>query len=818
MERNVAEIRQSAARIGTIVAACLWTLNVAAATTLLPGMDPHPGRVSRTSWLWNAAEEVKAGGCSCFRATFDLSERPRRAELRIFFDDVGTVWANGRKLGYNRTRRTASESDLARALRPGRNVLALFDKNGGGPGGVLFLLRLEQTDGSVRYVVSDGNVRAVAEAPSGWTDPAFDDSRWPTAREQGDAMAPTWSCAPFARTGLFEAFLTDEERARYEADERRAFALPADFDAGPPPEAKVVSIGNMPMLRAQGRLFEPDWILSGARGAWARNAARRWAELGRELVQINLDEARYELGAGVYDFSELGREAEKLFSVHPNARVTVLLRLRLPKWLQEHPDEAIAYGTGPAVPHSDEHRGRPLCPSAASAAYRQEAGRAIAALGAYVNAQVWANRLVAVRAAWGTYGEWHVPGMWESPDVSRPMAEAFRRFADGRWATEDPPRADERATGKFLLDPVRDAKLVDFYLCQQEEVADLAASFARAVKTALPGRLFGIWYGYVLNAQAPEGSNVLLERMLANPDIDFLCDPPAYPPACRLAGGAFVHRTIPASFHRHGKLTVLEDDNRYDWIAPYEKPSCDYVMRSPAETRATVLRAYLSKLFDRGGIQYQDASPGEGGSLRPCLIDDETVLRALGEAMRAFAAAKPFVPATSGLDTALVVDVRDRFLWDWHSPESLRRGRDVFETLPLALYASGAAFDVLTEEDFRTCPSRYRTVFRLGDFLRTTEKLPLTGEAWAGILCARGVHLYAEPGSLVRRNGDLILFHVGTAGRHVLRLPKADAGKTFRELTRGRTYASSEIVVESTGPETWLFCARKAPSSACPVR
>ena len=530
---------------------------------LLPGSEVHPNRVSQSGWLWNAESDVANGAESFFRSRFSLQSAPKSALLKVKFDDGGAIWLNGRRLPWDSKTMLVPEKHLLKALSAGENVLAVSLRNGSGPSGVVFLMEVGLADGTTVFVHSDESVKAVPKAPDGWQMPGFDDSSWPAAVVQADAVGLPWSSANWATRGLLQQFLTREERQRYDEEERRACELPADFDAGPEPNARIVHIGNLPMIEAAGRFYDPDWNISGVGTPFRISAGMKLAKLGIDIVQVTPSSDYFEIAPGKYDFSGLDRSARLALRMNPKARLIVSPRMNLSLWLAEHPDEAIAYAAGPVAPGSNEHFGRPLRPSAASTAYRTEACRAIAEMCEWIKRQPWANRVIAMRPNWGTYCEWHVYGMWDGPDVGPRMAEAFRRYKGGKWANAEPPTMAERDSGGFLLDPVANAKAIDFFECQQEQVADLAAAFARTIKSHLPGRLVGMWYGYVLTAQAPEGSNVLLDRMLSNPDIDFLSNPATYRPESRRAGGSFMHRTVPATYTRYGKLCMLEDDNRY---------------------------------------------------------------------------------------------------------------------------------------------------------------------------------------------------------------------------------------------------------------
>ena len=803
----------------------------------------HPDRVARSGWLWNSEKPVTDGGESFFRLRYYLMDEPIRADLFAYFDDAGHVYSNGRQIPFQNAARKVDAVAFLKSLAKGRNVLAVSVKNGSGPGGVVFLGKVVLKSGKTVYLHSDERVNGAAAVPQGWTTPDFDDSNWAPAKFQADAMGFPWARASWATKGFLSVFLTDRENARYEADEEKSLRLPEGFRPGPEPDAKVVYEGHLPYIEAYGRRFNPDWYLCGTANKWSASGFVKYSQLGFPFIQLSTDSAHFETGVGTYDFYELDQQARRALVLNPKAMFILAPRLILQRWLEKHPDEAIVYLKGPVKPGSNEHFGRPFRPSPASKAYRAEACHALREMCEWVKRQPWGNRVVGVRPCWGIYKEWHMYGMWDGPDVGPRMAEAFRRYEGGKWAKENPPTMEERTNGSFLLDPVKNAKAIDFFKCQQFEVADLAACFARTIKENLPGRLVGMWYGYVLTAQAPEGANILLDRMLSNPDIDFLSNPATYQAASRDVGGSFMHRTIPSTYHRYGKLCVLEDDHRYHWLLGWDKPQ--YFVKTPRGSLATAERNYLSKLFDGCGVQLTDAIPGAGE--RPVAFDQETVVLGFEKARAAFERVKGLVPVDSGADTAVVVDYWERFLWDVPAEKSrgIRTGRQVYEESPIAFHKSGAVFDVMTADDYIATKKPYRIVAFLNlfrpaaktiDGIRTklaadgstairveptgvpqvdlgvktvrTQAVPVTGVAWAKLFGEAGAHMYVAPESYIRRQGDVIMYHTAEAGTHVITLPESDRGKVFFDVLSGGSFAAPRMELECDGPRTWLFAPK----------
>ena len=81
---------------------------------------------------------------------------------------------------------------------------------------------------------------------------------------------------------------------------------------------------------------------------------------------------------------------------------------------------------------------------------------------------------------------------------------------------------------------------------------------------------------------------------------------------------------------------------------------------------------------------------------------------------------------------------------------------------------------------------------------------PRTGVQWRELLLKTGVKPVTAPGSYVRRRGDLVMFHTGTKGKHVITFPGNVNGAT--ELFSGRKSTGKTVTVTSEeGPGTWLF-------------
>lgn len=635
-----------------------------------------------------------------------------------------------------------------------------------------------------------------------------------------------------------------------------ASGLPLHLADEPLPDAKVVYFGHLPKIQVHGQLLNADWMIpSGVLPKdgmlkYEDEATKKLYDLGFRIFEVETNPSYFWKGEGRYDFSRIGARVMRILSLCPDAYITVLIRVSLPEWAKAHPDETVVYGRPPEKPgDKDEHTGCPIRPSAASVPFRAELKRIFESFAEYAKGQPWKSRLIAMRPGYGVYTEWHTYGMWNAPDCGKAMTRRFREYLaeHGRPdpKAEIPDAASRYVPGRLLLDPVKDRRLLDYYACNAETMADLALYVGEIWKKAMPGTLYGIYYGYVMATQAPEGSNVLLDRMLSSPIIDFMADPSEYLTVNRRAGGGYLHRTLVSPFHRYGKLSVLEDDSRFynltEWVGP------GYLVPGKDESVAVAKRNYLNTVFD--GCGYQPNDPDKGVGKRPYSFDDPLVLGALRKAMGIVRSIEP-VAVDSGNDTVVVVSPRERL-----RAGDLVRGNAFFENVywaPHKLHATGAAFDVMAFEDYLASDRKYRHVLFLNVFSATAEERKALGKkvakgvkaAYVGcpgaelvpgfwksigvktevkpprnadearkLLAKLDVGFQAEGKRIYfRRHANYAMLHVADKGTYRLKLAKP--GKTAKELFSGREFPADGFEMTSEGPETWFFDIRNGAAKA----
>ena len=170
-------------------------------------------------WIWHrqpggseAREQsgVAPPGTRYLRGEFVLAAAPaeavRGASLWITADERFVAHLNGEKIGetddYENSWLCVQRIDVARHLKPGRNVLAVkavTGEIGAGAGdpeknraGVLARLLVEADDGPAVAVVTDAQWRTSDSPATGWEQLDFDDSSWTAAVELAPADGGPW--------------------------------------------------------------------------------------------------------------------------------------------------------------------------------------------------------------------------------------------------------------------------------------------------------------------------------------------------------------------------------------------------------------------------------------------------------------------------------------------------------------------------------------------------------------------------------------------------------------------------------------------------
>ena len=256
-------------------------------------------------------------------------------------------------------------------------------------------------------------------------------------------------------------------------------------------------------------------------------------------------------------------------------------------WASKHPEEGwfdeadreafFRQGYHSYWEHAEDHE-RNWATSFASEAWRDALEEGLRAFISRVQECEFADRVI---------GYFHAVGRWEwfntcaTIDYSPAMRDAFRRWVEARYdgdtarlrrAWNDPdvtfetveqPSQDEAGLGDVGLFRSPDAKqrVIDYFHCHNEAVADTIIRMAAAVKHATDrSKLTGFSYGYYMTIHYTLTGHTALRKVLACEDVDFIES--CVPYEGRLVGTDHPLPTVVESFKDAGKLFWCEADIR----------------------------------------------------------------------------------------------------------------------------------------------------------------------------------------------------------------------------------------------------------------
>lgn len=368
--------------------------------------------------------------------------------------------------------------------------------------------------------------------------------------------------------------------------------------------AEVRMIDGAPALLVNGRPELPFLYalthVTGGRWSWeelpAHNLRNNCAD-GIRLFQVDLWlEDLWLQGQKRLDLAPARRQLRGVLDACPQAAVVVRLHVNAPAWWNRaHPEECVQFADGPVEEHyaglpfnyEDGDIFRSPRASLASERWRQDAGARVAEFCRRLARSPEGRSVIGIHVAGGVYGEWHPFGFIKhEPDVSAPMLAAFRRWLKHKYGADEqlreawrnpdvtcataaiPDTAVRRccAGGGIFRDPEQEQRVLDYYRCQQEEVAADIEHFCRIVKNNWGRPLItGVFYGYFHFALCREAmaGHLEVERLLNSPWVDYFAGPASYFRGCREAGGSGLERGIVRSVLLRGKLWFDEIDNGY---------------------------------------------------------------------------------------------------------------------------------------------------------------------------------------------------------------------------------------------------------------
>ena len=526
--------------------------------------------------------------------------------------------------------------------------------------------------------------------------------------------------------------------------------------------ASVRPYRGRPALFVNDRPVQPVFYsltdYPGGRWTWEEMPRRNlslFAGLGFTLFQVDLMLEHLWTADARFDIGPARRQIRGVLDVCPGAGVVIRLHVNAPPWWNAaHPDECVGYADGPV--DSPPARGierpidrdleRCLRQSLASTAWRDQAGERVRDLCRQLSRTREGAALIGIQPANGVFGEWAYFGfILHEPDTGPAMTRAFREWLALRYGSDDALRAAWADPGAVIdtaavpgtaervrtshgvfRDPQKERRVIDYWQCQHQAVAESIIHFCRIVKQAWPRPvLTGAFYGYTFSqfGRQAAGGHLEIARILRSPDIDYLSAPQTYQPYSRDVGGTGMSRGLPESCALHGKLWLDEMDQPTHLGAPGDR---SYTCTLP--DAVSLLRRNVAQPLIRGnGLWYYDFGPRFSSGWW-----DDPVLAGHVRTMRGFFDERITREYESPADVLFIGDL-EVFFHTGHSFDSDPVSEPALDQCASALYRSGACFHMAWLCDLGLIDwSRYRAVVFANAWIMTPSQKALVNERAAG--------------------------------------------------------------------------------------
>ena len=294
---------------------------------------------------------------------------------------------------------------------------------------------------------------------------------------------------------------------------------------------------------------------------------------GVRFVETNLYFNRLWLPDGSINTAEVDLYLQSSLFYAPNSYLIVYFNTDAPPWyLKENPGERFISDKGvkPYISYGSQK-------------YRKDSTAFFRKVIEYMKQQPYFNRVAGIGMDGGDDGQfmqWSGNGRTFVGDYSVPMRDYFHEYLrkkygtveelNNQWQSSYKDFADiavpspQRRQGddtQPILDPVKDADIVDFNLAYSSCVADLICDYAAMIKSATDRtRLVAAYYGKFFSIYGIlQWAELDIERILRNPDFDYLV---AVDYIERPVGRPHELIVPAASYRKHNKLFVDEADIR----------------------------------------------------------------------------------------------------------------------------------------------------------------------------------------------------------------------------------------------------------------
>ena len=389
----------------------------------------------------------------------------------------------------------------------------------------------------------------------------------------------------------------------------------------------------------------PD--VPGGRWSWdeiPQHNINEFHKQGVKLYQLDIFLDYLWLEDGTFNIDIAKKQVNGVLDICPDAGIFFRFHVNAPKWwIAENGQENVVYDNVEASP--DENIGlsrileadprTPVRSSMASDKWRDATSDKLAQFCNEFAKTDEGNALIGIQVAYGIYGEWHQWGTMENEaDFSIPMQNHFKKWLKEKyktneqlqkeWANNDItfdkvtiPNTDERAitSAGIFRNPFTDAKVIDYYSCQHELVADNIIHFCKVVKDSWPRPIItGTFYGYffsVFGRQA-SGGHLGVQKVLKSEYVDYLSAPQAYYTENGYhAGEPYRSRSLIHSAFLNNKLWLDEYDQQPRRTWPYlaVTDNREVYEKTVIENVSQIKRNMLFTLLKGQGLWFYDFGP-----------------------------------------------------------------------------------------------------------------------------------------------------------------------------------------------------------------
>ncbi len=351
-----------------------------------------------------------------------------------------------------------------------------------------------------------------------------------------------------------------------------------------PVTARVVNTGRRSYIDINGEKYNPIYY-DGYKGPEKDWMLRDAVAGGCRIVRTGIHFDTIWQAPGELDFTALDKLMDSFALNCPDMKVILHVRLAMPQWwCDANPDEVVRYDRDqPIRPYQDRQ-------ALASKRWQKEASVVLRELIRYILKSPYADKIFAIGLAEGWNSEW----FWTYSDRFNQSAYSGYSFADyatfagylkERYKTNEafakawntpgltfenftiPPRQElDKASMITLLDPVKDRKIIDWYIFRNRSIGEAIEAFGKVVKEETQNKwLVGVYYGYFqmfcgIYHRLQSVGHLDVERLSRSPYVDIFWAPSNY--NLRRPGLADGIMQAAENLSAHGKLVVVEQDMR----------------------------------------------------------------------------------------------------------------------------------------------------------------------------------------------------------------------------------------------------------------